>query len=456
MFASQLATENGTIFEIEEWQAVVLADIMGDVREALVLLPKGNGKTTLFSALALYHLLTTPDAKCYIAAASRDQATLMFDHARGFVERSDGIKQRLLVRKGSKEIRSRRDMGFIKVLASDVDTADGVGPTLALVDELHRHKNADLYGVFRDGLGKRSGQICTISTAGYDELSALAMMRHSALELENVVRDGSHTTARSADGMFAMHEWAVPEGADTSDLDVVKAANPSSFVTIESLRQRRDSPSMRENDWLRYACNQWTNADEAWLPAGAWDACMDRDASIPDGSPVYIGVDIGLKKDSSAVSVCWPDGERIVVQAQVFKPRGDGSAMDLAVVEHAIRGLADRFDVRAVVYDRWSFERSAQMLSDEGLLMLEFPMTNERTVPASTRLYEAIVDRRLVHDGDPVLSAHVAAGAIKETERGWRLAKGKARRPIDGLIALLVGFSQADIAGDQSFGVDWG
>ena len=44
------------------------------------------------------------------------------------------------------------------MLAADEATADGVIPTLALVDELHRHRSAGLYGVFRDGLGPRTGR----------------------------------------------------------------------------------------------------------------------------------------------------------------------------------------------------------------------------------------------------------------------------------------------------------
>lgn len=450
-FAPVLETDTGIEFVLQPWQRAVLADILGGTRETLVLLAKGNGKTTMFAALALYHLITTPDAACYIAASSRDQATLMYDHARGFVRRSVPLQDRVIVRNGTREIRSRRDGGFIKVLASDVDHADGVGPTLALVDEIHRHKSADLYGVFRDGLPKRGGQICTISTAGFDEESPLAVMRAAALRLPDVKRKGSHTVARSAD--YVMHEWAVPEGADTNDLRVVKRANPSDFVTVESLRQRKESPSMRETDWLRFACNQWVPAEDAWLPAGAWKACRDADAFIPDGAPVWAGVDIGLKKDSSAVAVCWADSERVVTTARVFEPRGDGTPLDLSLVEGQLRELASRFNLQGVVYDRWSFERSAQILSDEGLYMVEFPMTNERTVPASTRLFEAIVERRIAHDGDPILAAHVAGGATRETERGWRLAKGKARRPIDALIALMLAFSQADM-GEMSVGID--
>lgn len=70
--------------------------------------------------------------------------------------------------------------------------------------------------------------------------------------------------------------------------------------------------------------------------------------------------------------------------------------------------------------------------------MVEFPMTNLRTVPASTRLYEAVMGRKVAHDGDPVLAAHVNAGVTRDTERGWRLAKGKATQPIDALMAMLM------------------
>ena len=46
--------------ELEDFQRGVLAEFFAGRRELLVMLPRGNGKTTLFSALALFHLLTTP------------------------------------------------------------------------------------------------------------------------------------------------------------------------------------------------------------------------------------------------------------------------------------------------------------------------------------------------------------------------------------------------------------
>ena len=170
-FCGLLTLEDGRPFALEPFQRVMLRDYFAGTTETLILISKKNGKSTLAAALALHHLATTPDAECVIAAASRDQAAILFGQARGFIRRAPALELRM--RPTQREIRSLRDDGRIRVLASDVDTADGVIPTLAIVDELHRHRSADLYGVFRDGLGPRSGRMITISTAGDDSESPL-------------------------------------------------------------------------------------------------------------------------------------------------------------------------------------------------------------------------------------------------------------------------------------------
>ena len=453
-----MVTENGGPMVLEEWQKGVLLDHFDGTQELVCLLPKGNGKTTMFGALSIWHLLSTTNARCYIAAASRDQASLMYQHAAGFVQRSDKLLQLITVRSGYRELRSKQDTGFVKVLASDSNTSDGVAPSLALIDELHRHKTPDLYAVMRDGLGKRGGSMVTISTAGANLDSPLGKMRERAHLLEDRQQDGFHLRARSPDGSFIAHEWAVPEGQghDCDDIATVKKANPSSFVTVEDLARRHSSPSMHKREWLRFAANQWvTNLEDAWIEAGKWATLADYDLVIPEHSKVWLGVDIGLRHDTSAVVIVHQlEDERWAVEAEIFVPPVGGE-IDLALVENHIMDLHDRFEVRGVVYDRWAFSRSAQELESRGALCIEFPMTNERTVPACSRLLEAVNRGELVHNGDQALEAHVEAGSIKMTERGWRIAKaprGKTGRgKIDALIALLLAFT---VATQQDGGAD--
>ena len=434
--------------QLEDWQRDVLLDHFDQAQEMVVLIGKGNGKTTLFAALAIWHLMTVPDARCYIAAASRDQASIMYQHALGFVKRNPELEELIVVKAGYRELRTMSGTGFVRVLASDSNTADGIAPTLFLCDELHRHKTSDLYTVAMNGLDKRNGKMVTISTAGASLDSPLGKLRERAYLLKDQTKDDFHLRAASDDGHFVVHEWSVPVGEPTDDVSVVKRANPSSFVTVQSLKRRRESPSTHERDWLRFACNQWVgNIEDAWLEPGRWALLGDSDMLIPEHHEVFVGVDIGLRHDTSAVVVVGQreDG-RWMVESTVFVPP-EGGELELAKVEEHIMGLHDYYSVQAVVYDRWAFSRSAQELQSRGAITGEMPMTNERMVPACTRLMEAINRQEIVHNGDPVLQAHVEAAAVKSTERGIRVSKGKsgesASNKIDALIALILAFTVA-------------
>ena len=207
-FCSALSLEDGRPMALEDFQSDMLRDHFGGAMEVLIIIPKKNGKSTLLAALALFHLVVTEDAECVVGAASRDQATILYDQAAGFCAALGATRARVDVKRGYREIRARNHNGRIRVLAADVDTADGVIPTLALVDELHRHKCMGLYGIFRDGLGPREGQMITISTAGDHEVSPLGMMRQARCHSEH--HAGRCTRACATDdGAYVMHEWAL-------------------------------------------------------------------------------------------------------------------------------------------------------------------------------------------------------------------------------------------------------
>lgn len=434
--------------ELEPFQRKIARLIFAGVRELVVLLPRGNGKTTLFAALALYHVETVEDPKVYLAASSVDQASIAFETIIEFIRRDPALSARFVPKRGYKEIQTRDKGMVLKVISSDADRAHGLQPTFMLVDELHAHRKIDLYVAMRTALGKRTNsQLVTISTAGYDEDGALGKLRAAAYQLATTTR-GALTTAKSANGKFAMLEWACGPNDDLTSAKVVKRANPASFVTEDFLQEQIDSPGLPEFEFARYHANVWTAAAASWLPQGAWEACEDTRATIPNGADVYLGIDMGRFQDSAAVVTVAPEGDRFVVKAKVWRPAGD--PIPYEVVEDEIRDQAMTYRVVEAAYDPWRFDRSAELLIDEGIPMVQFPMSNERVVPASNDLYEAICAGELAHDGDPILAAHIAAGATKDTERGWRLVKREGRRKqIDALMALVIAFARAS-AGEST------
>ncbi len=134
-FAGELVLDNGQRMALYPEQEWMLADYFDGVRETLILIGKKSGKTHLCAALCLYHLITTPDAEVVVAATSRDQATILYDAARGFVRRTPALRDLVDTKRGYRELRNKADDGRIRVLVADVDRMDGALPTLSVIDE---------------------------------------------------------------------------------------------------------------------------------------------------------------------------------------------------------------------------------------------------------------------------------------------------------------------------------
>jgi phage terminase large subunit-like protein len=356
-----LLEDRRTEMVLHAFERTILLDFFQGARETLVLIPKKNGKTTLISALILFHMLTIGDCYCVVAAASVKQAGTLYRQATGFIRRS-GIGSFFTIRQGTREIRSSTDEGLIQVLAADADTADGVIPTLAIVDELHRHRSADLYHVFRDGLGPRNGQIVTISTAGDDEESPLGKMRNEAIKRFPEIKDEAYKCYRSPDGSFVLHEWSLDITEDRSDMHVVKRANPAPWHTIEALQERHDSPSTTHFQWARFACNVWYPlSDDPAIRPEEWDSLYVSASKLANGQ-VALGVDFGWKAKSDCTAIVpyqWHSELRQVLgEPVILEPAGDGSLLDDRAIAEALLVLNGK------PFDRDTFERDLSRDND--------------------------------------------------------------------------------------------
>src|SRR5574340_814951 len=178
-WAERLILDNGEAWVLEPFQREFISNVfdLGGETECWLIVPEGNGKTTMIAGLALYGLRFTEDALIPVAASSRDQARIMYRQAKGFLRRSelDDPGYRFEPFDGYRRIdlrvpgRTKRGeiAGSIEIHAADASTGDGIIPApYAFLDELHRHKSLDLYETWRGKLEKRHAQIVTISTAG--------------------------------------------------------------------------------------------------------------------------------------------------------------------------------------------------------------------------------------------------------------------------------------------------
>jgi phage terminase large subunit-like protein len=210
----------------------------------------------------------------------------------------------------------------------------------------------------------------------------------------------------------------------------------------------RDQLSKKpENVFRRYFLNEWTATTEVWLPPERWAACADQ-VEIPADGEVFVGVDIGLVNDSTAVAWAHPleDG-RVVVRTHVWSARGEtmadvfvgGGRIQLGPIDDFIRSLATRYQLREVIYDPRFFERSAQALADEdgpgddrARAELEGDGRRvQRVLHGRRRRTNRASERRGVE-------RHVRGTAAELTDRGWRVRKLQQSQKIDALVAMVM------------------
>jgi phage terminase large subunit-like protein len=80
--------DSGQTVTLEPFQEAFIADVFAGAPECWLVVPEGNGKTTLVALLALYEAEFRPFASVPVAASSREQAEILYRQAEGFVLRS--------------------------------------------------------------------------------------------------------------------------------------------------------------------------------------------------------------------------------------------------------------------------------------------------------------------------------------------------------------------------------
>lgn len=425
-----LAFARAVGLEVEPFQRKIAKTVIDGPDETVILLPRGQGKSRLVGTLAVWHLLSTPKASVFLAASSREQASVVFGYAKDVAEHP-ALEGTITVR--HLELRTP-DGGRLKVLASDAPKLHGLTPSLSVIDELHAHADDEVYLALKTAALKRPGsQLVTISTAGTGTETPLGRLRARALAQPDVNVKGALTETRGPG--LALLEWAVPDDGDVDDPRQVKQANPASWVTVAGLRSQREA--VPDLAYRRYHANQWTEPESSVFPPGAWAACVG-DATIEDGAEIVVGIDAG--KGASDSAIVWVD-EHLNVGVKVIEGTGTAHEIDATVDD-----LARRYRIRELVCDPWHVVGYlSESWEQRGLQVVEFPQFDSRLVPGTDQLHRAVTERRLTHPDDPALNRHVTEGSImRDTRRGIRIDKRPGQNN-DGAIALLMAVTRMEV-----------
>jgi phage terminase large subunit-like protein len=383
----------------------------------------------------------------YSVAAEKEQARIVFADAKRTVEASPELSALTKLYRDAIELPSFNSV--YRVLSAESVTKEGLSPTTVIFDELHAQPDRELFDVFSLAMGAR-GKLATliaITTAGVR--SDRTGKDSIAFNLYNYGK--RLASGEEKDDTFFMAWWEAPEGADHRDPETWRLANPG----FGDLNAESDFHSAikrtPEAEFRIKRCNQWVSSVETWLPAGSWDECAGEVVLTSDDE-IVLGFDGSYNGDASViVGAVVPKNDEPVkvfmVKAWEKDLEHDGPEwrVDIGEVEQTVLDFCQKHNVKEIACDPFRWQRSMEFLENQGLPVVAFPQSPQRMIKACAGFFDLVAEKRLVHDGDPLLSRHIGNTAIKLTPAGPHIKKENPNSPrkIDAAVAAILAVDRA-------------
>lgn len=468
-----------TPLKLELFQKARLQAVFGFVddnnyrqyNECLIVEGRKNGKTTETAAVEIDMLVNDGEGspQIYNVATMLEQAKLGFNAALKMIRQSKELLKH--VKKRASDLYFAYNMGFIKALASNTNSLDGLDVHCGVIDELAAIKNRDIYDLVKQAMGARMQPLLfCITTNGFVRNGIF----DSQYDYATAVLNGEAKNDKFLPFIYELDDYK--EWTDESKW--VKA-NPG-LGTIKQLSYLREMVQKAKDDEsfkptvLVKDFNLKQNKTEAWLP---WNV-LDNTEKIPDYAFRYGigGIDAADSVDlNAAVCICRRRNDpKLYVKSMFWLPekavtdyemRGNrrgrdsvpyrtwaergllrlvpGARVDKRVFLEWFNELREKDDIyiQKIGYDPWHIDDS--LLRDFKNLFGEKSMIPVRqgvfTLSAPMKEMKCDLDEKLiVYDDNPIMKWCLANMHIKvDTNGNIQPVKGiDARQRIDGGMAL--------------------
>ena len=433
-------TGAGGAFRLRPWQRRIVREFYPArgrrPREGVVSLPRGNGKSALAAAIAVYALFADDEASPFVALVASDerQARIVFNAAVRMIVADERLAEQVQVY--SDRLYVPNLDATLMPLPAEPGALQGWDPSLTIVDELHV-VDRRVWEAMSLAAGKRERSLTLAISTPADSADSIMW---SLVE---------HGRTNPEDEAFRLVEYAAPDGCDIDDRAAWKAANPAlgDFLHVDALAATMRTT--RPDAFRRYRLGQWVGGVDKWLPWGAWEACAANPGGPPrDRARVVLAFDGSASGDSTALVGATVERTPYVFEVGAWEapatdrqwrvPRREVAAR----VAHAF----NRWDVVELAADPWGWRSELEEWQSEHGRVVEFNTGHvSRMAPATDRAYAAIAERRVRHDGSEVITRHMANAVARTTPLGASLSKDKKHSPrkIDAAVAAVIALDRA-------------
>ncbi len=309
------------------------------------------------------------------------------------------------------------------------------------------------------GMGKRAQALgVTISTQAADDL-------HFSEMLDADPNPTVYVQLHSA-----------PHDCPLDDRNAWLAANPAlgEFLNEDEFADaaaRAMHSKSFERSFRLLNLNQRIALEGRFIEQADWDANGNPfDAIELEGQACYGVLDLSSTRDLCAFSLWFPDTARLLSWQWVsndnvgerverdrvpydrwadegWMVRTPGRATDRTAIARWLADVRQCYNVLGIAFDRWRFEDLGKLLSDEGidLPMIEFVPGFKSYAPAVDAFARALLDKRVQHNGNPLMRWQAGNTIIETDPEGNRKpTKAKSLDRIDGIVTAIMACGLAE------------
>lgn len=437
------------------------------VTDVIVFIPRKAGKSTLIAVIGLYELnWGEAGAEVYTLATNRDQASIVFNAATGFIDNMPhDIRQ--LYNPGRSQITKAGDSQTkFKALSRDTKkSGDGMNPSCAIVDEAAQIVDRNAIEVLHSGMVARRNPLriyittasFTKETKFYEDMAMLENMLNGEAE------DNPH--------WFGLL-YSLDPGDDWRDPTTWAKANPMHGISVfeEAIAERAEQAKHKPaalNEFLCKTLNIYVSANSAWVDRGYWDSDKCALSSPREPEAVFIGFDLAATRDLNAVCTLKRFGEddfeaewkfflpeeglalipkhyadifRVAVNSGILHIT-EGNVMDDREISDYIINQAGKYDIKEIGFDAYNAASLVARLHEAGLPVKKVGQGMAVLSNPSKHVEKLIMGHQIKHDGNPFVGWQLGNCEVYEDVNGnIKVRKNEADKSakVDGIIALII------------------
>ena len=450
---------------------------------ALLEISRKNGKTFLIAVIFILLLFIEPRfSKLYSVAPDGSLSREVKVAINEIIACSPALEGKFKIRNTDVECKLNKNQ-FIPLNYSN-SRLDGRQPNVFLVDEVGALPNN--YAIE----AMQSGQLTV-----FNKLGCIISTKYPTINnpFENEVEIAKSELDHNADETTTFALLYEPDDKKNwmRNDRILKQANPLSLDVPEiwdSLLKKRKaailSPAKRENFVTKH-CNIIYSGigTNTYIPVDALQKCRTDEIDW-EGRDVWIGVDLSITTDNTAVAMVAEEDGIIYGHVMCFVPEGrieektmeekidyytlekegycvacGDQTIDYKVVEDYVSALGESLGVNVIGigYDRYNALSSAQKWESEGYDCIIIRQHSDTLHPATKLLKEKILNREFRYVDNKLLEINFQnARCTEDTNRNLYVNKKKSNGKVDMVISLInaVFLMQQDVIFDaeEDFG----